>query len=82
MLASHSVVKAVDLSKPLPPQIYRLLDLYLIPSLISIKLTSIIEGLGKLIYTALFVIADKSLEKRHLFHMPGGNQKVTFFVCR
>lgn len=74
---SHSVVKAVDQSKPLRPQIYSLVDLNLIPCLISFKLMNIIEDLRILIYTALFVIADKSLEKGHLFHMPSGKQKVT-----
>lgn len=67
----------MDQSKPLRPQIYSLVDLNLIPRLISFKLMSIIEDLRILIYTALFVIADKSLEKGHLFHMPGGKQKVT-----
>jgi len=72
----------VDLHKPLRSQIYRLVDLNLIPRLISFKLISITEGLGKLIYTVLFVIADKSLAKGHLFHMPGANQKVTYSICR
>lgn len=82
VLALHSVVKTVDLSKPLHPKMYRLMDLNLIPRFINFKLMNIIEGLGKLIYTALFVIADKPLKKRHLFHMSSGNQKVTYFICR